>query len=146
MIQVQVLGSSSSSELTTTLSKLQGGKPAIVDFWTTRCERCPAALSKLAKNFGGRTDVQVMSVCLDDAEIAAEMVEEWPGMTHCFATLEMKEIAKKMFNFKFVPHLVVVGPSGDILLSQSAVGLDKDTINSALSQTKENTFSLDDDF
>ena len=25
------------------LTKLRAGKPLIIDFWTTRCERCPGA-------------------------------------------------------------------------------------------------------
>ena len=31
------------------LTKLRAGKPLIIDFWTTRCERCPACLDKLDK-------------------------------------------------------------------------------------------------
>ena len=28
------------------LTKLRAGKPLIIDFWTTRCERCPGAVWK----------------------------------------------------------------------------------------------------
>ena len=31
----------------TTLAALAAGKPLVIDFWHTRCVRCPEALSKL---------------------------------------------------------------------------------------------------
>jgi hypothetical protein len=52
------------------------------DFWTTRCERCPAALTKL-NELAAQVDVNsnyaktlFLSVCLDDEDFAKELVEE----------------------------------------------------------------------
>lgn len=46
------------NDVPTTLRELQrgvgGGKPMIIDFWTTKCTRCPAAMEKLDKEASSR--------------------------------------------------------------------------------------------
>lgn len=50
------------------------------DFWTTRCERCPDALTKLNKfahDYVSEKDVSFFSVCLgDNEEFARDLAEE----------------------------------------------------------------------
>lgn len=54
--------------------------PAISpDFWTTRCERCPAmldTLEQLAGEMGENGGVVFASVNCDDADFAQELIEE----------------------------------------------------------------------
>ena len=51
------------------LTKLRNGKPLIIDFWTTRCERCPACLDKLDKIAESLGDKVVFAaLCLDDPD------------------------------------------------------------------------------
>ena len=58
------------------LTKLRAGKPLIIDFWTTRCERCPACLDKLDKIAESLGDKVVFAaLCLDDPDFAQELVD-----------------------------------------------------------------------
>mmetsp|Transcript_6805 Transcript_6805/g.12631 ORF Transcript_6805/g.12631 Transcript_6805/m.12631 type:complete len:200 (-) Transcript_6805:167-766(-) len=99
----------------TTVLELAAGRNLVIDFWTTRCERCPAALSKLndlagEMNKEGRgEDSLFLSVCLDDEEFGKELVEEgdWGNMTHAFMEPKEKEAAKAEWGFSAVPFLVV---------------------------------------
>ncbi len=140
------------------LTKLRAGKPLIIDFWTTRCERCPACLDKLdtiAEALGDK--VVFAALCLDDPDFAQELVDEhdWDHITHGGMDLETKEQAKAAFGFNSVPHLVIVGADGTALFCGSALKATADGINEALAG-KENapqpvaaaapSFTMDDDF
>lgn len=51
----------------------------LTDFWTTRCERCPAALdhlNKMAVDLGENAPVVFASMNCDDADFAKELIEE----------------------------------------------------------------------
>lgn len=53
--------------------------PNPIDLWTTRCERCPAALDKLnemAKTYKENGQIVFASVNADDRDFAMEIVEE----------------------------------------------------------------------
>ena len=53
--------------------------PILTDLWTTRCERCPAALDKLnemAKTYKENGQIVFASVNADDRDFAMEIVEE----------------------------------------------------------------------
>ena len=107
---------------------------------TTRCERCPACLTKLdglVEAFGG--DVAFASVCLDDPEFAKEIVEEneWERMTHAGMDVETKELAKAHWGFKAVPYLVVIDATGETAFAGSALKVTAETIETALAG-KEN--------
>ena len=135
------------------LQKLRDGKALVVDFCartkltlsaraagTTRCERCPACLTKLdglVEAFGG--DVAFASVCLDDPEFAKEIVEEneWERMTHAGMDVETKELAKAHWGFKAVPYLVVIDATGETAFAGSALKVTAETIETALAG-KEN--------
>lgn len=143
---MEVLGEVRSVDGGTTLGAVCGGRRVVVDFWTTKCTRCPAALGKLdklASTLG--KDVLVASVCLDVAEGDADLVEGWSNVSHFFASPELKEKAKTAFNFATVPHVVVLDQNGRVSLSASGVGLAPHTITAAL-HDKENFCTDDDDF
>ena len=84
------------------------------DCWTTKCERCPAAIDKIeaiaaAGAFAAR-DVLFCSLNLDDREFAAEIVDEheWPHLAHAFMDRETKEAAKAAWGFAAVPFLSLI--------------------------------------
>ena len=93
----------------------------IVDFWTTRCTRCPDALDKLDElaQDPRYEDVNFVSICcdkLDGARTILEQEEEvrWQNIDHYFMDKEHKEQAKKILGFRQVPFYLVVDEDGEI--------------------------------
>ena len=88
------------------------------DCWTTKCERCPAAIDKIeaiaAAGTFAAADVLWCSLNLDDREFAAEIVDEhdWEHLAHAFMDRETKEAAKRAWGFSAVPFVVVVARDG----------------------------------
>jgi thiol-disulfide isomerase/thioredoxin len=103
-----------------TIAELAGGKMALVDFWTTKCVRCPMAIQKLemaAANPKYADTVKFFTICCDVADVAKEIVEEeeWENMTHTFMALDKKEECKEYFGFKSVPHYVLINKAGVVV-------------------------------
>lgn len=108
------------------------GRSMVVEFWHTKCERCPQALQRmhdLAAN-GAPNNVAFAACALstnptdDEGELAkvhALVVadEAFPLFTHLFMTFEQKEAAKRHFGFSSVPHCVVFDRVGNVLVSAS---------------------------
>lgn len=63
------------SDKTTTLHSIGGGKGVVLDFWTTKCVRCPSALSKLNEEAPRYEDFIFCSCVLDNKEIAVDVIE-----------------------------------------------------------------------
>merc|ERR1719382_1156961 len=98
------------------------GKNTVIDFWTTKCTRCPSALDKLndlaqqKKN----SNIHFMSICCDSCDGAREILEEkedlkWSSIRHFSTTLEDKEIAKTSLGFHSVPFYVILDCHGRII-------------------------------
>eukprot|EP00617_Octactis_speculum_P027084 CAMPEP_0185752192 /NCGR_PEP_ID=MMETSP1174-20130828/10995_1 /TAXON_ID=35687 /ORGANISM="Dictyocha speculum, Strain CCMP1381" /LENGTH=163 /DNA_ID=CAMNT_0028429535 /DNA_START=24 /DNA_END=515 /DNA_ORIENTATION=- len=146
----------------TTLSTLSSGKPTVIDFWTTRCQRCPAALTKLnefAEEWCKGHQAVFLSICLDDEEFAKELVEEgeWEHMTHAFAPVASKDMAKSVFGFTSVPFYVVSSQDSEVLIAGSGQQVSIQSLPGLLGPQKTNNhvregepaapaFSLDEDF
>ena len=98
------------------LCKLRDDKAMVIDFWTTKCTRCPAALEKLNSEAGlaENADIVFVSCALSQGDgnyaVAADLVCEgsFDEMTHCFMEEAVKEAAKATFGFTSVPFYVVV--------------------------------------
>ena len=125
-VKLLVANSDENEEETTTLSQLQGeeNKAMVIDFWTTKCTRCPAALEKLNEEacMAENSDILFVSCALsqgkDNYAMAADLVCDngsFSELTHCFMDLETKETAKATFGFASVPFYVVVDKRGVIL-------------------------------
>eukprot|EP01051_Picozoa_sp_SAG22_P023168 SAG22_NODE_5858_length_941_cov_1.587886_1_plen_158_part_10 len=107
----------------TTIAELAAGKVALVDFWTTKCVRCPQAIEKLNAKAPKHADIAFFTICCElsdvanNADVAKEIVEEeeWEELTHTFMKFETKEAMKLHFGFKSVPHYVVIDQAGTIL-------------------------------
>ena len=103
-----------------TLNELRESKAMVLDFWHTKCVKCPAALERLneeARDSDGKIKFVACALSQGQGNFDAvkELTMEWENMTHAFMEVDMKEQAKKAFGFTQVPFYVVVGTSGTIL-------------------------------
>ncbi len=107
---------------TTSLTALRAGRALVLDFWTSKCVKCPAALAKLneeAADMGG--DVLFVSCALSQGDGNIDTVrslladEDWGNLTHTFMHMEAKEKAKTAFGFAAVPFYVIVSKDGAVL-------------------------------
>lgn len=93
----------------------------LIDFWTTKCTRCPDALDKLDNMAQDPKyeNVQFVSICCDKLDGAREIIDQeddsrWQNVNHYFMEQKDKEEAKKILGFKSVPFYVVLDESGNI--------------------------------
>ncbi len=84
----------------------------IIDFWHTKCQKCPAALEKLNKLALAYPDLLFVACALslgeNNIELVAEMIDEWDNLTHVFVSECVKEQLKTWFQFSAVPFALVV--------------------------------------
>ena len=113
-----------SNDVSLTLGELQmqhNNKPMVIDFWHTKCTRCPAALEKLNDECSQHPEILFVSCALSQGTgnkvVAADVACDWDNLTHIWMEIEEKEQAKKEFNFTSVPFYVVVGKDGSIIAS-----------------------------
>ena len=105
---------------TVTLNELRGSKAMVLDFWHTKCVKCPAALERLNDEAGEAEGKVLFVACAlsqgqGNLEAVEDLTMDWENLTHVFMEVDMKELAKKAFGFTQVPFYVVVGESGSIL-------------------------------
>lgn len=124
-----------STQTATTLEALAGSRPLVVEFWTTKCVRCPAALAAmdelaargedpLAVEEAGVRPLVAACALATSEDAAAELgkvrtllgeedggedggASQFPHLTHLFMSFAQKEAAKARFGFTQVPHCVV---------------------------------------
>ena len=145
---------------TLSLNELRNGRAMIIDFWTTKCVKCPAALEKLNEAAASSIDSSVLYVSCalsqgpGNKEVVMDMVDEWEDMTHCFMESDQKEEAKNAFGFSAVPFVIIVDKSGSVISSGDPKSVDYvTTLKTAAAASSEvapavteNAFSLDEDF
>eukprot|EP00545_Synedropsis_sp_CCMP1620_P010232 CAMPEP_0119015028 /NCGR_PEP_ID=MMETSP1176-20130426/10519_1 /TAXON_ID=265551 /ORGANISM="Synedropsis recta cf, Strain CCMP1620" /LENGTH=184 /DNA_ID=CAMNT_0006968287 /DNA_START=73 /DNA_END=627 /DNA_ORIENTATION=+ len=131
---------------TTTIEAFRG-KNVVIDLWTTKCTRCPAALDKLNAmaedpKYG---NVTFASICCDKLDGAREILEQdddlrWQNISHYFMEQVDKEEAKKVLGFKSVPFYVFCDESGTMTQTGSTKTINFDDIPGALlpEEDKEN--------
>lgn len=156
-----------------TINAFRAGRALVLDFWTTKCVKCPAALEKLNCEANENVDGGlVFAACAlsqgtGNKDIVMGMIEDWGldwSLTHMFMELEDKEKAKAEFGFNSVPFCVVISKSGSILGSGDPKSIDFAKLLSAESKCENigvshkdlpvvcatnvqtHTFSLDEDF
>lgn len=118
-----------------TLDSFRSGKKVVIDFWHTRCTKCPAALEKLDKKARSSTDDNLiwascgLSLTDGDFDIVQEMCEDtWENLKHLYMTVEEKEVAKSIFDFKAVPFCVCFDASGKLVASGDPKNIDFDSV------------------
>lgn len=116
------------------LHDLRDGQKVVLDFWTTACPRCPAALEKL-NTIAATTDTRFLAVCL--GENPGAKAEPYTALMHAYASLDVKEEVKKYWDFRFVPFAVVINEDGTTEISGAC---------DAIIDRLPTPFVLDDDF
>mmetsp|Transcript_8066 Transcript_8066/g.11569 ORF Transcript_8066/g.11569 Transcript_8066/m.11569 type:complete len:191 (+) Transcript_8066:55-627(+) len=111
------------------------GQNTVIDFWTTRCTRCPDALDKLdaMKSEAKYSNVEFVSVCCDKLDGAREIIEKddrprWDNVAHYFMDENTKEEAKQVLGFASVPFYVVVNEDGEIVQKGNSKQIDFEAI------------------
>ncbi|KAL3942455.1 MAG: hypothetical protein SGBAC_003339 [Bacillariaceae sp.] len=138
------------------------GKNTIIDFWTTKCTRCPDALDKLdhMAQDPKYENVQFVSICCDKLDGARDIIdqeeeERWQNVNHYFMESKDKETAKKVLGFRQVPFYVVLDEHGDIQQMGNHRAIDFDEVPgvvrpepsvSSAEEEKENFDQVDMEF
>jgi thiol-disulfide isomerase/thioredoxin len=120
----------------TTLAAFRAGKPLVLDFWHTRCTKCPTAISKLDTIAPKHPDVTFAACALSlgsetegTQEQVLDLLEgQWENLRHMYMTVAEKEAAKTQFGFTQLPFAVVFGADGTILFSGDPQGIDFATV------------------
>lgn len=106
-----------------------------IDFWTTQCTRCPAALDKLdlMASDPRYENVQFISICCDKLDGAREIIEKnedlrWQNVDHYFMSQSDKERAKRELGFQSVPFYVVLDERGNITQKGGPKAIDFDDV------------------
>ena len=123
----------------TTLGAFAAGKPLVLDFWHTRCVRCPAALSKLDGEVAKHPEFQFASCAFSlgsetegTQEQVLELLEgQWENLAHTYMTFDEKEATKKVFGITAVPFVVVFGADGALKFKGEPKDLDLNTVLNA---------------
>jgi len=117
------------------LVDFRAGRLLVLDFWHTRCVRCPEALTKLDQIAGsGKHDGVAFAACAlslgeGSMEQTQELLEdEWESLTHLFMSTEEKELAKAEFGFSAVPFCVVFAADGSVLYKGDPKGINFTTV------------------
>ncbi len=116
----------------TTLGELRSERAMVVDFWHTRCTRCPAALVELASVAKKHKDSGAVFVAAalsladkscdgfpatdSESEIQAEElvqeIDELKDVMHCFVGKDEKVRLKSALQLRAVPFCAVVQEDG----------------------------------
>lgn len=145
----------------------------VLDFWTTKCVRCPDALDNLNNmaTMPQYANVHFTSIVLDECDGARNIIEtpdkspRWNNIHHYYMDKNFKEQAKAALGMKQVPFYVVLNEQGEIVQKGNKKQVDfehipgiikphieekteekvDDEIN-PLSQQFERVFCIDEDF
>lgn len=139
------------------LQRKYSGKVLVVDFWHTKCTRCPAALSKLneeAEKLGSSCAVIACAISLGEGNLdtVRDVINEWENIHHIFIEQDVKEECKRIFGFSMLPFTVVlrkVGDSNTLLFSGDPKAMNlKELVAVASTSAAGNggSLSFDEDF
>ena len=108
------------SRAVTTLNAFRAGRPLVLDFWNTRCVKCPSALAKmdsLASSFSASVTFAACALSLGSQSIedVEEFVESLPNLEHVYMDFDTKERVKKALNFTSLPFAVVYDSNANII-------------------------------
>lgn len=111
------------------------GKNTVIDFWTTKCTRCPAALDNLDSlaQKPEYSNVKFTSIVLDECDGARNIIEQndeprWKNLDHFYMDKNFKETAKSSLGFNQVPFYVVLNDRGEIVQKGSKKDIDFEAI------------------
>ncbi|RQM24759.1 hypothetical protein B5M09_000477 [Aphanomyces astaci] len=98
---------------------LTAGTLTVIDFWSTTCVRCPAAIAKLLTHYKktqssiSATTIQYVLINTDNAVMGWDLVQghEWVpfgSIVHLHVTVAVKESLKAFMAMKQMPHHVLL--------------------------------------
>mmetsp|Transcript_26423 Transcript_26423/g.52736 ORF Transcript_26423/g.52736 Transcript_26423/m.52736 type:complete len:159 (+) Transcript_26423:175-651(+) len=128
----------------------------IIDLWTTKCVRCPAALDKLnSMACTTHSEYTFCSIVLDALDPARDIIHEpkdprWQNIRHFHTTVDNKEQMKAFYGFNQVPfYLVVV--DGNVTHKGNKVDLQELLVKQQQNEVgeekkEEREFVMDEDF
>jgi len=115
-----------------------------IDFWTTKCVKCPDALDNLDSlaQDPKYSNVEFTSIVLDACDGARSIIEEnghdrWSNVRHYFMDKSFKEEAKSLLGFQQVPFYVVLDEKGDIVQKGGSKQVDFDEIPGIVRHTEK---------
>ena len=119
-----------------TLGEFRAGKPLVLDFWHTRCVKCPAAMAMLDAHAKAHPEIVFAACALSlgsDTEGTQEQVlellqDQYEELKHLYMTFDEKEAAKKQLGFSAVPFCVVFNAEGAIVYKGEPKGIDYATV------------------
>ena len=105
----------------TTLNEFRAGRPLVLDFWNTRCVKCPSALAKM-DSLASKNSASVLFVACalslgsqSTVEDIAELVETLPNLEHVYMDFDTKERVKRALNFTSLPFAVIYDSNANII-------------------------------
>lgn len=124
----------------------------MIDFWTTKCVKCPDALdnlNSLAQN-PQYANVEFTSIVIDACDAARNIIEEkesqrWSHIKHYFMDKAFKEEAKSLLGFQQVPFYVVLDEKGDIVQKGGTRQVDFDAIPGIVRKTENISISKNEE-
>ena len=90
-----------------------------IDFWSTTCPNCPAAVDVL-QTFAAKypkEDVAFLIINTNSLELAKPFIEskKWTFGTHYHVKLEVKEALKRFLGMKTLPNHVMLDSEGKVV-------------------------------
>ncbi|MCI0410975.1 MAG: redoxin domain-containing protein, partial [Acidobacteria bacterium] len=107
------------------------GKYVVLEFWTTWCAPCVAAipdLNELAEKFEGRA--QFISVSNEDAAVVKEFLSDKPIAG--WVGLDSDGSIWKGFGVEGIPHTVLIGPDGNVLAETRPEGFTEEMLEAVV--------------
>ncbi|ETV95995.1 hypothetical protein H310_10650 [Aphanomyces invadans] len=137
---------------------LTPGSITVIDFWSTTCVRCPAAIVKLLAHHQAQTvnaKIQHVLINTDNADKGWNLVQEheWAPfgpIVHLHVTLPVKESLKAFMAMKQMPHHVLLDANHHVLVNGKFFSYDQVDAALASMQPKldlaPSKFAIDDEF
>uniref|UniRef100_A0A7S2UZB1 Thioredoxin domain-containing protein n=1 Tax=Fibrocapsa japonica TaxID=94617 RepID=A0A7S2UZB1_9STRA len=141
----------------TSLIDFLNGKPAVVDFWSTFCIKCPEGLDKMNALAAQHPDIMFIALNIDDFEAAQQIISgKWENIHHFFITEDEKEIAMEELGLKKLPYYTIIAEDGIVIQTGTKKDIKFDELGSICGSSENSSgaqnissdfnFTLDEDF
>eukprot|EP00555_Chaetoceros_dichaeta_P006960 CAMPEP_0198255928 /NCGR_PEP_ID=MMETSP1447-20131203/5946_1 /TAXON_ID=420782 /ORGANISM="Chaetoceros dichaeta, Strain CCMP1751" /LENGTH=182 /DNA_ID=CAMNT_0043942429 /DNA_START=109 /DNA_END=657 /DNA_ORIENTATION=- len=129
------------------------GKNHVIDFWTTKCTRCPEALDRIDSmaQDAKYSNVRFTSIVLDNCDGARNIIEtpddepRWGNVGHYHLDEEYRTVAKEALGFRQVPFYVVLNEEGEVVQKGGKREIDFEAVPGVIREEKEEERKCDVD-